>query len=74
MQLIKISRAETDSPEFSSLAYDFDAAQAFRAETISYAQKCLTGDEVMLDSERPTNPLIASFRPIGEAISKSYTA
>ena len=65
--------AETDSPEFSSLISDFDGAQSFRAETIIYIRKCLIRDEQDLNSESTENPLIASFRPIGEAISKSCT-
>ena len=62
-----------DSAEFSSLVSDLDGAQAFRAETIDFIQRCLTGDENILDSELPSSLVIASFKPIGEAISKSCT-
>lgn len=65
---------ETDSSEFSSLVSDLDGAQAFRTETIEYTKSCLTGDEHTLNAKLPSNPIIASFQPIGDAISKSCTA
>ena len=53
-----------NSAEFSSLVSDLDGAQAFRAETIDFTQRCLTGDENILDSELPSSPVIASFKPL----------
>ena len=70
--LAKLS-AETDSTEISSLVSDFDGAQSFRAETIAYIRECIVRDERHLSSESAKDPTIASFHPIGEAISKSCT-
>ncbi|KAL6715535.1 hypothetical protein ACLMJK_006496 [Lecanora helva] len=65
---------ETDSSEFSNLSSDLRAAQRFRTETIEYIRNCLYGDGISLNAEIPSNPIIASFRPIAQAISWSYTA
>ena len=65
--------AEIDSTELSSLVSDFDRAQNFRAETITYVRKRLLRDEQDSHSESGTSPIIASFQPIGDAISKSCT-
>lgn len=64
---------ELDSAEFSSLVSDYARAAAFRAETLDFARKCLMldGKEGVLSP--PSNAIIESFQPIGEAISKSCT-
>lgn len=72
--LIQSFPAESDSAEFSNLITDLVAAQKFRTETINYARKCLEGDKEVLDKERPSSTIIASFRPVGEAIAEHCTA
>ncbi|KAL8951387.1 MAG: hypothetical protein Q9222_002637 [Ikaeria aurantiellina] len=64
---------ETDSSEFSSLVSDVDKAQAFRAETLRFALKCLNNRNATEDVEQPSNRIVASFRPVGEAIARSCT-
>ena len=54
-----------------SLICDSHGAQSFRAATIAHTRKCLIRDEQDLGPESATNSIIASFQPIGEAISKS---
>ncbi|CAO1606118.1 hypothetical protein XANCAGTX0491_009618 [Xanthoria calcicola] len=65
---------ELDSAEFSSLVLDHGRASAFRAETLDFAERCLMVDGQQCTMDAPTNAIIASFRPIGEAISKSCSA
>lgn len=56
--------------EFSSLINDFDRASSFRAETLAYIEAGLSPARHGELDGISSNPLITSFRPIGEAISK----
>lgn len=64
---------ESDSAEYTSLITDYDRAKAFRAETVEYVQRCLIPHGHDLKSKPPTNRIIASFRPVGDAILESCT-
>ncbi|KAI1140476.1 terpenoid synthase [Hypoxylon sp. FL0543] len=62
---------ETDSPEFSTVINDWDRATTFRQRTINYLRRSLSRDSGSGLSDTSTDPIIALFRPVGEAISKS---
>lgn len=64
---------ECDSAEYSSLISDYDRAKAFRAQTIDYVQRCLIPNGHDGESKPPSNRIIASFRPVGDAILESCT-
>lgn len=52
---------------------NFDKGSSFRRETISYLRESLsktTGSDL---SRISTNPIITCFKPVAEAISKSYS-
>ncbi|KAI1395231.1 terpenoid synthase [Hypoxylon fuscum] len=62
---------ETDSLEFTSVSNDWSKASTFREKTIEYLQHSLSGSSKIGLSGRSTDPFITSFRPVGEAISKT---
>ncbi|KAL7623302.1 hypothetical protein AAE478_006983 [Parahypoxylon ruwenzoriense] len=62
---------ETDSPEFSTIINDWDKASIFRDKTILYLQESLSGSSGSKLSDITTNPIVTSFGPVGEAVSKS---
>ncbi|KAI0097134.1 terpenoid synthase [Daldinia grandis] len=62
---------ETDSLEFSDVSNDANAAAEFRHETTTYLQGTLSGKSEIDLSHISTNPIVTSFRPIGEAILES---
>lgn len=55
------------------MVFDYEMAKAFRIETARFAHMCLLGDKDTTKSYTPESAIIASFRPIGEAISQSCT-
>ena len=64
---------ETDSVEFSSLKKNSDQAHSFFQMTTKYIQNSLGVDTNASVSELSSDPIIASFGPIGEAIVKAYS-
>ncbi|KAI0544235.1 terpenoid synthase [Xylaria curta] len=60
---------EIDAKEFSSIAADHAAAANFRSDTIAYIKASLSGASV---SGISTNPIITSFKPVGDAIVEYY--
>ncbi|KAI4222973.1 MAG: hypothetical protein LQ349_007522 [Xanthoria aureola] len=65
---------ELDSAEFGSLVVDPTRATAYRAETLDFAEKCLVADRQPGTLGTPINAIVESFKPVGEAISKSCSA
>ncbi|KAI8946306.1 isoprenoid synthase domain-containing protein [Xylaria longipes] len=62
---------ETDSHEYSSLVYDVERSRRFREDTLLFLKETLLPrDESRV--ELSINPIIANFKPIGDAISESY--
>ena len=64
---------ETDSLEFSPLAYDLERATQFREETLSWILKCLEPDADFSKIEAPSSSIIANFQPVGAAITDTCT-
>ena len=64
---------ELDCSDYSAIVNDFNEAENFRAKTIDYVRKSLNLDNTSLTSAQANSPIIANFKPIGEALSKSYT-
>ena len=62
---------ETDSLEFASLINDFDAACAFRRETMAYIEASLQKERTVDLDSISTNRVITNFKPVGEAIAKN---
>ncbi|RYC56222.1 hypothetical protein CHU98_g9982 [Xylaria longipes] len=62
---------EIDAKEFSSIAADYDAAASFRAQTVAYLKASLSAVPGTDLSSVSTNPIITSFKPVGNAIVKS---
>ncbi|KAF2648756.1 terpenoid synthase, partial [Lophiostoma macrostomum CBS 122681] len=57
---------EIDSSEYSNLIKDLDKASLYRRQTVNYIHACLFGDP---DSRnRSVHPIIAHFKPIGDAL------
>ena len=61
---------EIDEPT-GSCAQDFEGAQRLREETLQFVAWCL-GLEKKERGIEPSNRIIESFRPIGQALSESY--
>lgn len=59
---------EIDS-ELGDLALDFQAAQAFRQQTLNYARYCLKLSE---DEVVPPNQIVAFFKVIGDVACEAY--
>ncbi|KAI2473190.1 terpenoid synthase [Annulohypoxylon bovei var. microspora] len=62
---------ETDSHEFSTIVNDWREASAFRQRTMDYIQQSLSGSSESKLSDISTDPIITSFKPVGQAISRS---
>ncbi|KAI1380799.1 isoprenoid synthase domain-containing protein [Hypoxylon crocopeplum] len=62
---------ETDSNEFSTIIDNWSKASSFRQRTIDYVRESLSGKSELELSKISTDPIITSFRPVGEAISRS---
>ncbi|KAI2605765.1 terpenoid synthase [Hypoxylon fragiforme] len=62
---------ETDSLEFSTISDDWNRASTFRQRTVDYLRESLSGASQMSLSEITTDPLIAGFKPVAEAISRA---
>ena len=62
---------ETDSLEFSPLINDFEAACAFRRETMAYIEATLQKERTVDLDSISTNRIITNFKPVGEAIAKN---
>lgn len=50
-----------------------DQASAFRGETIEFIRQCLTVNVDPIGEKSPSNTVVTSFAPIGQAICQSYT-
>ena len=61
---------EIDTPA-GSYNQSFEAAQEYRRETLQFVTQSL-GLEENEKVLKPTNPIVRSFQPIGEAIHNSY--
>ncbi|RYP24376.1 hypothetical protein DL765_000640 [Monosporascus sp. GIB2] len=58
---------------FSTLIHKFEEARAFRCETMQFLQETLSQDSTLSSlMDISTNPIITNFRPMGEAISRSW--
>ncbi|KAH8662917.1 isoprenoid synthase domain-containing protein [Tricladium varicosporioides] len=63
---------EMDSLEFSSIVADPKQAKVFRTATIEYIRACLDGDDIQA-AKISSNPIITSFKPVGDAVASSCT-
>ncbi|KAJ3545113.1 hypothetical protein NM208_g2677 [Fusarium decemcellulare] len=58
--------------EIASLSQDFEAAQAFRRETIAWVKYCLKVSDETDNVPQPTNPIIAFFKTLADAAISVY--
>lgn len=60
--------------EFSNLSQDLEMSNAFRRETIAYVEASLKRKTELELSQISTNPIITSFKPVAEAVTKAYSS
>ncbi|MCJ1333199.1 hypothetical protein MMC10_009893 [Thelotrema lepadinum] len=64
---------EVDSTEFSNLVNSYEAANAFRNKTVRHIHRCLYPKTVTIEAETITNPILAAFKDIADAITSALT-
>ena len=63
-----------DTQEFSNLSQDFEGTNTLHRETNEYVEASLGGKSDFELSQISTNPIVASFKPIAEAVTKEYSS
>ena len=65
--------SEVDSTEFANLVNSYEAANAFRNKTIRHIHRCLYPRVAVLEADAATNPILAAFKDIADAITSVFT-